>query len=79
MSAAENILQAYLLTSGDDVEALRLLARIEHQRDVLDKAELLLEAALKLVAELPCCSPGPRPRSDRPAEFRRRVKKSIPC
>jgi tetratricopeptide (TPR) repeat protein len=48
LSAAENILRAYLLKSGDDVEALRLLARIEHQRGVLDDAELLLEAALKL-------------------------------
>jgi tetratricopeptide (TPR) repeat protein len=48
LSAAENILRTYLLKSGDDVEALRLLARIEHQRDVLDDAELLLEAALKL-------------------------------
>ena len=48
LSAAENILRAYLLESGDDVEALRLLARIQHQRDVLDDAELLLEAALKL-------------------------------
>jgi len=48
LSAAENILRAYLLKSGDDAEAMRLLARIEHQRDVLDEAELLLEAALKL-------------------------------
>ena len=48
LSAAENILRAYLLKSGDDVEALRLLARIEHQRDVLDDAESLLEATLKL-------------------------------
>ena len=48
LSAAENILRAYLLQSGDDVEALRLLARIEHQREVLDDAELLLEAALQL-------------------------------
>jgi tetratricopeptide (TPR) repeat protein len=48
LSAAENILRPYLLKSGDDVEALRLLARIEHQRDVLDDAESLLEAALKL-------------------------------
>ena len=49
LSAAENILRAYLLKSGDGVEALRLLARIQHQRGVLDDAELLLEAALKLV------------------------------
>jgi tetratricopeptide (TPR) repeat protein len=30
------------------MEALRLLARIEHQREVLDEAELLLSAALEL-------------------------------
>jgi len=48
LSAAENILRAYLLKSGDHVEALRLLARIEHQRDMLDEAESLFEAALKL-------------------------------
>jgi tetratricopeptide (TPR) repeat protein len=48
LSAAENILRAYLLKSGDQVEALRLLARIERQRDVLDDAESLLEAVLKL-------------------------------
>jgi tetratricopeptide (TPR) repeat protein len=48
LSAAENILRPYLLKSGDDFEALRLLARIEHQRDLLDDAEWLLETALKL-------------------------------
>jgi predicted Zn-dependent protease len=32
LPAAENILRPYLLQSGDDVEALRLLARIQHQR-----------------------------------------------
>src|ERR1700728_976990 len=48
LSAAEDILRAFLLKSGDDVEALRLLARIQHKRDVLDDAESLLEAALKL-------------------------------
>ena len=47
LSAAENLLRAYLLKAGHYVEALRLLARIEHQREVLDQAELLLEAALK--------------------------------
>ena len=40
LPAAENILRAYLLKSGDDVEALRLMARIEHQLDVLYAAEL---------------------------------------
>ncbi len=48
LSAAENILRKYLLKSADDVEALRLLARIQHRHDELDDAELLLEAALKL-------------------------------
>ena len=48
LSAAENILRAYLRTSSDDVEALRLLARIQHQNDVLDEAESLLEAALEV-------------------------------
>ena len=47
LSAAENTLRAYLLGTGDDVEALRLLARIDHQYDVLDEAESLLEAALE--------------------------------
>ena len=50
LCAAENTLRAYLLKSGDDVEALRLLARIGHQREVLDEAELLLEAVLKLAS-----------------------------
>ena len=48
LCSAENILRAYLLRSADDVEALRLQARIEHQRSVLDDAEWLLEAALNL-------------------------------
>ena len=48
LSAAENILRAYLRTSSDDVEALRLLARIQHQRAVLGEAESLLEAALEV-------------------------------
>ena len=47
LSAAENILRAYLLNATHS-EALRLLARIQHQRNVLDEAELLLETALKL-------------------------------
>jgi tetratricopeptide (TPR) repeat protein len=46
--AAEKILRPFLLKSGNHVEAMRLLARIEHQRDAFDDAELLLEAALKL-------------------------------
>jgi tetratricopeptide (TPR) repeat protein len=48
LSAAENILRTYLLDAGDHFEALRLLARIEHQRNSLYEAELLVESALKL-------------------------------
>jgi predicted Zn-dependent protease len=48
ISAAENILRAYLLSCGDHAEALRLLGRIQQQRDLLDEAELLFEAALRL-------------------------------
>ena len=48
LSVAENILRAYLRHASNSVEALRLLARIEHQRGALDDAELRLEAALKL-------------------------------
>lgn len=47
-SAAEDILRSYLLKSGSHAEALRLLGRIQHQRGVLDEAERLLEAVLKL-------------------------------
>jgi tetratricopeptide (TPR) repeat protein len=48
LGAAETILRPYLRKCGDDVEALRLLARIEHQRDSLDNAESLLESVRKL-------------------------------
>lgn len=51
LPAAENILRTYLQKSGGDVEALRLLARIEHQRQALNEAESLLEAALKLAPD----------------------------
>jgi tetratricopeptide (TPR) repeat protein len=47
LSAAENILRAYLNECADDPEALRLLGRIAQQRDLLDEAESLLESALK--------------------------------
>src|SRR5262245_3920266 len=51
LSAAKNILRTYLREAGDHVEALRLQGRIEHQRNVLDEAERLLEAALKLAPD----------------------------
>ena len=48
LSAAESMVRAYLLSHGNHVEAMRLLARIGIERDVLDDAELLLEAVLTL-------------------------------
>jgi predicted Zn-dependent protease len=44
---AEQVIRAYLLKRGDDVEAMRLLARIGMELDVLDDAEVLLEAVLQ--------------------------------
>jgi tetratricopeptide (TPR) repeat protein len=48
LGLAESILRAFLLRHGDHIEAMRLLARIGMQRDVLDDAELLLAAVLEL-------------------------------
>jgi tetratricopeptide (TPR) repeat protein len=48
---AENIVRAYLQSHGDHVEAMRLLARIGLERDVLDDAELLLESVLRLAPD----------------------------
>jgi predicted Zn-dependent protease len=48
---AEQIVRAYLLRRGDHPEAMRLLARIGLARDVLDDAELLLEAVLELAPQ----------------------------
>ncbi|HEX4649337.1 MAG TPA: sulfotransferase [Steroidobacteraceae bacterium] len=51
LTLAENIVRTYLLRHGNQVEAMRLLARIGIARDVLDDAELLLEAVLTLAPE----------------------------
>lgn len=48
LEAAEHIIRAYLLKVGNDVEAMRLLARIGLARDVLDDAQILLDAVLKI-------------------------------
>lgn len=48
LAEAENIVRAFLLRQGHDIEAMRLLARIGIERDVLDDAQLLLEAVLDL-------------------------------
>ena len=51
LNPAEQIIRAYLLKAGNDVEAMRLLARIGLKRDVLDDAETLLAAVLKLAPD----------------------------
>ncbi|MDP9009320.1 MAG: sulfotransferase [Pseudomonadota bacterium] len=51
LGPAENIIRAYLQKHGNQVEAMRLLARIAFKRDVLDDAELLLESVLQLAPD----------------------------
>jgi tetratricopeptide (TPR) repeat protein len=51
LTLAENLIRPYLLEHGNDVEAMRLLARIGFKRDVLDDAELLLDAVLELAPD----------------------------
>jgi tetratricopeptide (TPR) repeat protein len=48
---AEAIARAYLLKHGNHVEAMRLLARIGLAHDVLDDADVLLEAVLALAPD----------------------------
>ena len=47
LSAAEEIVRAFLLRQGDNLEAMRLLARIGLALDVLDDAEVLLDAVVE--------------------------------
>ncbi len=51
LDAAEAMVRAYLLKHGDQVEAMRLLARIGIARKVFDYAEILLAAVLGLAPE----------------------------
>ena len=48
---AENIIRPYLLKFGNDVEAMRLLARIGIACDVLDDAERLLAAVMEMAPD----------------------------
>src|SRR5260370_36942970 len=48
LAPAESIIRAYLQKQGNNVEAMRLLARIGIAHDVLDDAEILLDAVLEL-------------------------------
>jgi tetratricopeptide (TPR) repeat protein len=51
LDAAEPMVRAYLLQHGNQVEAMRLLARIGIARKVFDDAELLLAAVLELAPD----------------------------
>lgn len=51
LAEAEQLIRAFLLKHGHHVEAMRLLARIGIERDVLDDAQLLLEAVLDLAPD----------------------------
>lgn len=49
--AAERIARQFLLTHGNHIEAMRLLAKIGMELDILDDAELLLESVLVLAPD----------------------------
>ena len=51
--AAEQLVRAHLLKDNKDIEALRLLARIELRRGALDEAERLMESVLTLAPDYP--------------------------
>jgi tetratricopeptide (TPR) repeat protein len=51
LDVAEPMIRAYLLTHGDHIEGMRLLARIGVARHVLDDPELLLAAVLERAPE----------------------------
>ncbi|MGH8291429.1 MAG: tetratricopeptide repeat-containing sulfotransferase family protein [Steroidobacteraceae bacterium] len=48
---AEPLLRAFLIQHGHHVEAMRLLARIGVESDILDDAQVLLEAVLELAPD----------------------------
>ncbi|HET7757602.1 MAG TPA: sulfotransferase [Steroidobacteraceae bacterium] len=47
LAAAEKMIRAFLVQNGDQIEAMRLLARIGFDLEVYDDAELLLAAVLE--------------------------------
>ena len=51
LDAAEPMIRSYLLEHGDEVEAMRLLARIGMARKVFEDAELLLAAVMELAPD----------------------------
>ena len=51
LAPAEQLVRAYLRSHRDHIEAMRLLARIGLERDILDDAQLLLERVLELAPD----------------------------
>src|ERR1700722_630606 len=51
LAAAEEVIRPFLIKNGHHVEAMRLLARIGIQREVLDDAQLLLEGVLEIAPD----------------------------
>jgi len=51
LASAERLIRAFLLQHGNQVEAMRLLARIGVAREVLDDAEILMAGALELAPD----------------------------
>jgi tetratricopeptide (TPR) repeat protein len=51
LAASEKLIRAFLQRHGDHVEAMRLLARLGVARDILDDAEVLLAAALRMAPD----------------------------
>jgi tetratricopeptide (TPR) repeat protein len=51
LAEAEQLVRTWLLEHGHHVEAMRLLARIGIEREVLDDAQLLLEGVLELAPD----------------------------
>ena len=51
LAEAEQLIRAFLIKHGHHIEAMRLLARIGIERDVLDDVQLLLEAVLDLAPD----------------------------
>jgi tetratricopeptide (TPR) repeat protein len=51
LDEAESLIRAFLLRVGNEIEAMRLLARIGLARKVFDDAELLLAAVLELAPD----------------------------
>ena len=51
LAPAEQLIRAYLQTDRDHIEAMRLLARIGLEREVLDEAQVLLARVLELAPD----------------------------